>query len=88
MAPTLNRERLKELLEKYPEPWVIEKEPHSYDDGTTHFTHVRYHRRPKFARNEEIAVEIGSYVTPDFAELLLLLRQFALEVLDYDEATK
>jgi hypothetical protein len=22
-------------------PWYIEKEPHTYNDGTTHFTHVR-----------------------------------------------
>jgi len=72
------RERIKALLAKYPEPWLIEKESHDYDDGTTHFTHVRYRSRPAFARGEEVCVEIGSHVTPDLAELLILLREHAL----------
>lgn len=70
------RERIRNLLAKYPDPWVIEKEPHDYHDGTTHFTHVRYRKQ---RGGEEICVEIGSHVTPDLAELLILLREWALE---------
>lgn len=71
------RERIKELLAKYPEPWVIEKEPHNYNDGTKEFTHVRYRKKPEFAKGQEITVSIGEYVTPDLAELLILLRESA-----------
>jgi hypothetical protein len=73
------RDRIRILLAQYPEPWTIEKEPHDYKDGTTEFTHVRYRHRPKWAKGEEICVEIGSHVTPDLAELLILLREHALE---------
>lgn len=69
--------RIRELLAKYPEPWVIEKEPHSYNDGTKEFTHVRYRHKPAWGNGEEICVEIGSHVTPDLAELLVLLREAA-----------
>jgi hypothetical protein len=30
--------RIRELIAEYPEPWVIEKEPHGYNDGTKEFT--------------------------------------------------
>lgn len=70
------RERIKELLAKYPEPWVIEKEPHDYKDGTTHFTHVRYYVTDQVF-GERHCVEIGSHVSPDLAELLILLRENA-----------
>lgn len=73
------RERISELLAKYPEPWVIEKEPHNYQDGTTEFTHVRYRSRRPWSRGEEVCIEIGSHVTPELAELLILLREHALE---------
>lgn len=73
------RARIKDLLAEYPEPWVIEKEPHNYNDGTTEFTHVRYYHSPKFAQGERVCCEIGSHVTPDLAELLILLREHALE---------
>lgn len=66
--------RIRELISAYPEPWVIETEPHDYNDGTSEFTHVRYR---KSVRGETITVEIGSYVTPDLAELLVLLREVA-----------
>jgi len=75
---TKRREQIRELLDKYPEPWVIEKEPHDYPDGTTHFTHVRYRKKPAWGKDEEICVEIGSHVTPDLAELLILLREHAV----------
>ena len=71
--------RIKTLIAKYPEPWVIEKEPHNYPDGTKEFTHVRYRRRPAWAKGEEVCVEIGSHVTPDLAELLILLREAAVD---------
>lgn len=71
--------RIKELIAKYPEPWVIIKEPHDCPDGTKEFTHVRvgYTKR---ANGENINIEIGSYVTPDLAELLVLLREAAIEL--------
>lgn len=54
------------------------KEPHDYPDGTTEFTHVRYRHKPEWGKGEEVCVEIGSHVTPDLAELLILLREHAL----------
>ena len=75
------RERIRVLLAQYPEPWTIEKEPHDYPDGTTHFTHVRYRSKRDWSKGEEICVEIGSHVTPDLAELLILLREWALETI-------
>ena len=75
------RVRIRKLLADYPEPWVIEKEPHDYPDGTKEFTHVRYRHKPKWANGREICVEIGSHVTPDLAELLVLLREHALATL-------
>ena len=74
-ANSARRERIKALLAKYPEPWLIEKEPHDYNDGTKEFTHVRYRHK---LDGEEICIEIGSHVTPDLAELLILLREHAL----------
>lgn len=79
--------RLAELLKQYPEPWVIEKEPHSYNDGTTEFTHVRYRTRSDWSKGKEVCVEIGSYLTPDLAELLILLRDSA-EALLHSKATE
>jgi len=67
--------RIKALLAKYPEPWVIEKEPHDYNDGTTHFTHVRYR-----SAKHDVTVSIGEHVTPDLAELLVLLREAAADM--------
>ena len=72
--------RLGELHEKcHPdEPWRIEKEPHDYPDGTTHFTHVRKAAR---VSGEPLAVTIGSYLTPDLAELLVLMRNNLPEII-------
>ena len=44
MTPQERKARIGELIAKYPEPWVIEKQPHNYPDGTKEFTHVRYHK--------------------------------------------
>jgi hypothetical protein len=65
--------RLRELHKKcHPdEPWRIEKEPHNYPDGTTHFNHVR---RTVRVNGEPRAVTIASRVTPELAELLVLMR--------------
>jgi hypothetical protein len=65
--------RLGELHEKcHPdEPWRIEKEPHSYPDGTTHFNHVR---RTGRVNGEPLAVTIAKHLTPELAELLVLMR--------------
>lgn len=73
-------DRIKELLANYPEPWVIEKEPHNYEDGTSEFTHVGYRAKRDFAPEGGIHVRIGSHVTPDLAELLVLLREQADEL--------
>jgi hypothetical protein len=69
------RERIRELLAKYPEPWMAEKETH------TMLTNVRYRKSPKWVRGEEVAVDIGRRLTPDLAELLILLREHALETI-------
>jgi len=65
--------RLRELHKKcYPgEPWRIEKEPHNCPDGTTHFNHVR---QTAYISGAPLAVAIASHVTPDLAELLVLMR--------------
>ena len=64
--------RLRELHKKcHPDlPWRIEKEPHKFPDGTTHFNHVRRTAR----EGEPRAVTIASRVTPELAELLVLMR--------------
>lgn len=78
MTKDERKARIKDLLSKYPEPWVIEKEPHNYADGTSEFTHVRYYAKDRpYARGETMCIEIGSHVTPDLAELLVLLREAA-----------
>jgi hypothetical protein len=68
--------RIKQLIAKYPEPWEIVKEPHNYNDGTTEFTHVYYKSQREFD-DEPITIMIGNCVTPDLAELLVLLRESA-----------
>jgi hypothetical protein len=80
VSPEARAIRIRELIAKYPEPWEIEKEPHSYKDGTREFTHVGYRKRPNWAKGEEVHVMIGSHVTPELAELLILLREAAIEL--------
>jgi len=53
------------------EAWRIEQEPHDYPDGTTHFTHVRM---TGHAGGESVRVSICSHVTPELAELIVLMR--------------
>ena len=54
------------------EPWRIEHVPHSYPDGTTYFTHVV--KTGVFWNGETTKVSIAKYVTPELAELLVLMR--------------
>ena len=62
---------LHERCDKY-EPWVVVREPHDHDDGTTHFTHVRTVGRD--VSGAPVTIGIGSYLTPDLAELLVTAR--------------
>jgi hypothetical protein len=64
-------DRLDALRKRHQEPWEVIKEPHSYPDGTTHFTHVQY--RAHFPDGGDINVRVASHVTPDLGELLCLL---------------
>ncbi len=52
-------------------PWRVVEVPHDYLDGTTHFTHVQY---TAYLNNEAVTVSIGKYLTPNVAELLVLMR--------------
>jgi hypothetical protein len=62
--------RLEELRSLSAENWRVEKEPHDYEDGTTHFNHVRYTAKHF---GEEVTVEVAQYVTPQLGELLCVL---------------
>ena len=66
LADTLER-----LAGKCREPWYIEKEPHDYPDGTTHFTHVRYSALA--IDGTPMTVAVANYVTPELGELLCAL---------------
>ena len=63
-------DRLEQLRKQRGGEWRVEKEPHDYQDGTTHFNHVRYTSNWK---GEELTVEVAQYVTPELGELLCLL---------------
>jgi hypothetical protein len=67
-------ERLAELHQQCDptEPWRIEREPHNYADGTTHFTHVVCTSQD--SEGHPLKVAIGHYLTPDLAEMLVLMR--------------
>ncbi len=54
------------------EPWRIEEEPHDYPDGTTCFTHVV--TTGHSFDGTPVTVAIGKYLTPELAELLVLMR--------------
>jgi hypothetical protein len=79
MTPQERKVRIAELIAEYPEPWVIEKEPHNYNDGTKEFTHVRVGYQKDY-KGEKLNILVGSYLTPDLAELLILLRESALDL--------
>jgi hypothetical protein len=64
-------DRLERLVDKRREPWRIEREPHNYNDGTTHFTHVVYDAYD--SAGAKLKVMVGKYVTPDLAELMCSL---------------
>lgn len=63
--------RLAELHQKCGEhEWQIVQEPHDYNDGTTHFTHVEY--QVTMTNGTPARVSIGRHLTPATAELLTL----------------
>jgi hypothetical protein len=64
-------DKLEALAKKHREPWYIEKEPHDYPDGTTHFTHVRY--KTTAGESAEVTVAVANDVTPDLGELMCTL---------------
>jgi hypothetical protein len=55
-------DKLEALAKKHREPWYIEKEPHDYNDGTTHFTHVRY--KTIDGESADVMVAVAEYVRP------------------------
>lgn len=68
-----NREladRLRQLSSQHRQEWRVEEEPHTYKDGTDHFTHVRYTAKHN---GGDLTVEVAHYVTPELGELLCLL---------------
>jgi len=66
--------RLVDLHQKHrrddDEPWRMVREPHDYDDGTTHFTHVEYTAHD--TNGAPVTVMIARFLTPALAELLVL----------------
>ena len=64
-------DKLEALRPKERPEWRVEKEPHDYQDGTTHFNHVRYDILDDGMPVGQ--VEVGSYLSPNLAELLCLL---------------
>jgi hypothetical protein len=67
----LNRLTELEQSEGLQDPWRIEKEPHEYPDGTTCFTHVR---TTSYVQGEPVSASVGSCLTPELAELLVITR--------------
>ena len=66
MTPNELANRLEELGRHFTDQWRVDKEPHPYPDGTTHFNHVRF--TTKYG-GEDLQVVVASYATPDLAEL-------------------
>lgn len=64
-------DKLEGLAGKHREPWYIEQEPHDHNDGTTHFTHVRY--KTTVGETAEVTVAVADYVTPELGELMCTL---------------
>lgn len=62
--------RIEELRSLTAENWRVEKEPNSYQDGTSHFNHVRYTAKHF---GEDVTVEVANHVSPNLGELLCLL---------------
>ena len=65
-------DRLERLADKHREAWRIDREPHNYRDGTTHFTHVVHDAYD--SAGEKMLVRVGEYTTPEIAELMCSLR--------------
>jgi hypothetical protein len=71
MRPNELATRLEELGRRYTDQWHMDKEPHSYPDGTEHFNHVRFAKKYE---SGDLQVVVAKYVAPDRAELLCLLQ--------------
>jgi hypothetical protein len=67
----LNRLTELDQSEGLQDPWRIEHEAHDYPDGTTCFTHVR---TTSYVQGEPASVSVGSHLTAELAELLVLTR--------------
>ncbi len=67
------------------EPWRIEREPHDYPDGTTYFIHVV--STSCDVNGEPDRVIIGRYLTPELAELLVLMRNNLPDLVGWAQAT-
>jgi hypothetical protein len=87
MGDAVNKTELEQLLDRLEAldnstsrlgAWRIEKQPHDYPDGTTHFTHVR---ATAYVKDEPVTVAISDYGTPDTAELLVLMRNNLSELI-------
>jgi hypothetical protein len=64
---------------------MIEQEPHDYPDGTTHFTHVVCTSNSTVT-GEPVKVVIGKYLTPELAELLVLMRNNLPKLVEWAQA--
>jgi hypothetical protein len=62
---------IERLAQNYRERWHVVQEPHEYNDGTTHFTHVRYTKH--HSSGASMTVTVAKYVTPELGELLCVL---------------
>ena len=67
------------------EPWRLEQEPHDYPDGTTHFTHV-VSTSHTTVTGEPVKIVIGKYLTPELAELLVLMRNNLPDLIGWAQA--
>jgi hypothetical protein len=76
MAPNELGEKILALAHAHPGHWRIEIEPHDYADGTKQFTHVVYDTTDH--AGNAMRVRVGDYVTPDLAEMMLLLKNNAV----------
>lgn len=70
METTELLDRLEVLYAEFAEEWRVQKEPHNYPDGTTHFTHVLYTAYD--VENNPMTIMAGRYLTPELAELMVL----------------
>jgi len=73
--------RLSELydMHEHANPWYVFRQPHDYPDGTTHFTHVQCQMHDN--DGTPLTVSVGSYLTPELAELMTLSHNHLRELI-------